>query len=258
MKVKAMANRTRQYRFITVLSCAGLLLIGTGWALLQRFSAAEDDSRWVLGAMLALALLVWRIRTAIAREPGKLPEACYPGLANQVTVFRGLLVSLLAGFLLADPPEGSAAWFPTILYSATLILDVLDGFLARLRRETSAFGAFLDRDLDAWGTLIGILLAVFYGRLPVWCIGTGMAYYLFAIGQWRRERRGLPLHPLPPSRYRRHVAAVQSLFIALALWPPALLPEYGWPAALVMIPVLAGFVRDWLTVSRDLPALSRR
>lgn len=255
MKVKAMANRTRQYRYITALCCAGLLLIGMGCTLLQRIWVPENAFRWALGALLALTLLGWRIRAAFAQEPGKLPEACYPGLANQITVFRGLLVSLLAGFLLAGTPEGSAAWIPAIFYSAALILDVVDGSLARLRRETSAFGAFLDRDLDAWGTLIGILLAVLYGRLPGWCIVAGMAYYLFAFGQWWRERRGLPLHPLPPSRYRRHVAAVQSLFIVVALLPPALLPEYGWAAALVMIPVLAGFMRDWLTVSGDLPLL---
>ena len=207
-------------------------------------------------ALLALPVLIWRIRAAFAQEPGKLPEACYPGLANQITVFRGLLVSLLAGFLFASTPEGFLRpGSPAILYSAALIMDGFDGFLARLRRETSAFGAFLDRDLDAWGTLVGILLAILYGRLPGWCIVAGMAYYLFAFGQWWRERRGLPLHPLPASRYRRHVAAVQSLFIVLALLPLALLPEYGWAAALVMIPVLAGFMRDWLTVSGDLPLL---
>src|SRR5512138_2637477 len=127
MKVKAMADRTQQYRYITALCCAGLFLIGMGWALLQRVWVPENASRWVLGALLALTLLGWRIRAAFAQEPGKLPEACYPGLANQITVFRGLLVSLLGGFLLAGTPGGPAAWIPAILYSAVLVLDVVDG-----------------------------------------------------------------------------------------------------------------------------------
>ena len=257
-KVKAMAHRYRQYRYVAALFIAGLILIGGGCALhLQSEWVPETMVRWSCAALLALSVVIWRILTAFAKEPGKLPDTCFPGLANQLTIVRGLLISLLAGFLFLNPPTGFPAWIPGFLYTAALIMDGFDGYLARLRNETSVFGAFLDRDLDALGTVIGILLAVHYGRLPDWFILAGMAYYLFIFGQWWRAKQGLPLHPLPASRYRRQVAIVQSLFIALALLPATLLPKSGMAATLVMIPVLAGFLRDWLGVAGyDLRALA--
>lgn len=252
-----MSHRYRQHRYIAAVFFAALLLIGGGDALLQSTWIPEKVCRWTCAAVLALLILIWRILIAFAKEPGKLPEAYFPGLANQLTIFRGLLICLLVGFLFLNPPEGFLAWIPGFLYSTALIMDGFDGYLARLCKETSAFGAFLDRDLDALGTLIGVLLAVHYTRLPDWYILAGMAYYLFACGEWWREKRGLPLRPLPASRYRRHVAVVQSVFIALALLPVSVLPKSDMTAALVMIPVLAGFLRDWRIVAGyDLRALS--
>jgi CDP-diacylglycerol--glycerol-3-phosphate 3-phosphatidyltransferase len=252
-----MFNRYRQHRYIAAVLFAGLLLISGGYALLQSAWIPENAFRWTCAAVLALPVLIWRIRIAFAKEPGKLPEAYFPGLANQLTIFRGLLICLLAGFLFPNSPEGFLAWIPGFLYSTALIMDGFDGYLARFRKETSAFGTFLDRDLDALGTLIGVLLAVHYARLPDWYILAGMAYYLFACGEWWREKRGLPLHPLPASRYRQYVAVLQSVFIAVALLPVTILPKSDMTAALVMIPVLAGFLRDWrIVVGYDLRALS--
>ena len=252
-----MFDRYRQHRYVVAVFFAGLLLIGGGYALLQSTWIPENACRWTCAAILPLPVLIWRILIAFAKEPGKLPEAYFPGLANQITIFRGLLICLLAGFLFPKSPQGFLAWLPGFLYFTALIMDGFDGYLARFRKETSAFGTFLDRDLDALGTLIGVLLAVHYARLPDWYILAGMAYYLFAFGQWWREKRGLPLHPLPASRYRRYVAVLQSVFIALALLPVTVLPKSGMTAALVMIPVLAGFLRDWrIVVGYDLRALS--
>ena len=252
-----MFHRYRQHRYIAAVLFAGLLLISGGYALLQSAWIPENAFRWTCAAVLALPVLIWRIRIAFAKEPGKLPEAYFPGLANQLTIFRGLLICLLTGFLFPNSPEGFLAWIPGLLYSTALIMDGFDGCLARFRKETSAFGTFLDRDLDALGTLIGVLLAVHYARLPDWFILAGILYYLFACGQWWREKRGLPLHPLPASRYRQYVAVVQSVFIALALLPVTILPKSDTTAALVMIPVLAGFLRDWRIVDgHDLRALS--
>ena len=244
-----MSHRCRRHRYITAVLFAGLLLIGGGSTLLQSGRVAGNAFPWTCAAVLALSILTWRVRCAFAKESGNLPDAFFPGLANQLTVFRGLLICLLAGFLVLVPQEGLLAWMPGSLYSMALIMDGFDGYLARLRKETTIFGVFLDRDLDALETLIGILLAVHYSRLPNWCMLAGISYYLFSFGEWWRARRGLPLYPLPESRYRRYAAVVQSIFIAFALLPVSVLPEFDMAAALVMIPVLAGFLRDWRIVA---------
>lgn len=248
MKSNQMFHRYQRDRYTAAVFFAGLLLISGGFTFLRSAWTAENACRWSCAAFLALPVLIWRIRMAFAKDPGKLPEAYFPGLANQLTIFRGLCICLLAGFLFPESPEGFLAWLPGFLYSSALIMDGFDGCLARSRKETSAFGAFLDLDLDALGTLIGVLLAIHYARLPEWFILAGTAYYLFACGEWWREKRGLPLHPLPASRYRRYVAVLQSIFIALSLLPVTALSKSNLAAALVMIPVLAGFLRDWLVI----------
>jgi len=245
-----MFHRYRQHRCIAAVFFSGLLLISGGYTLLRSTWTPENASRWACAAVLALPVLIWRIRIAFAKDPGKMPEAYFPGLANRLTIFRGLFICLLAGFLFPKSPEGFLAWLPGFLFSTALIMDCFDGYLARSRKETSAFGTFLDNDLDALGTLIGVLLAVHYTQLPDWYILAGTAYYLFACGEWWREKRGLPLHPLPASRYRRYVAVIQSVFIAISLMPVRVLSKSDMTAALVMIPVLAGFLRDWLIIDR--------
>jgi CDP-diacylglycerol---glycerol-3-phosphate 3-phosphatidyltransferase len=244
-----MFDRYRQRIYVSAVFFTGLLLISGGHAFLQSAWVPETTYRWPCTAVLALTILIWRILIAFEKEPGMLPEVYFPGLANQLTIFRGVLICLLAGFLFLPSPEGSLAWIPSLLYSTALIIDGLDGCLARFRKEISVFGTFLDRDLDALGTLISILLAVHYACLPDWYILSGIAYYLFTCGEWWREKHGLPLHPLPASRYRRYVAFLQSVFISLALLPVAFLTKSDMTAALVIIPVLIGFINDWRIVS---------
>ena len=209
----------------------------------------ENVYRHMAASIPAFLVISWRIQIAFAKAPEELPKAHFPGLANRLTILRGLLVCTLAGFLFQHMPEGRLAWLPGLLFIATLIIDGLDGWIARRRGETTAFGVFLDRDFDALGTLIAILLAVHYSRLPDWYIAMGMVYYLFSFGQWLREKSGLPLYPLPASRYRRVISVLQSTFIAAALLPLPLFPTSSLPALLVSAPVLAGFIRDWRSVS---------
>lgn len=248
-KVKIMNHQRRQRRSILTVFCIGSAAVTGGYALLYRVWNPENAGRWGLATTLLLFVLTGRILTAFRKDPGPLPETFFPGLANRLTILRGLLICVLAGFLGSPPPEGPMAWIPVSLYGCAMILDGYDGYLARLRNETTAFGAFLDRDLDALATLTAILLAVHYARLPSWFLIVGMAYYLFVLGEWWREKRGRPLHPLPESRQRRYAAVLQSVFIALSLLPDRITGESDFPAALVMIPVLAGFVRDWRIVS---------
>lgn len=243
--------RRRERQFIRTFLCIGLIGLGSGYALLQTAWDAEGTGRWLAGGILMLPAVAWRIAGAFETDSRSLPVAFFPGMANRITALRGLILCGLFGFLFSDPPRGTFAWAPAVLFIATLLLDGLDGYVARRRGETSAFGAFLDRDFDGLGTLAGVLLIVRYGRVPSWYIVMGLAYYLFILAQWTRRRRGLLLLALPPSTYRRCAAGLQSAFIAFALLPvpqaAAILPIF---AVAVAVPVLAGFLRDWRSVSR--------
>jgi len=105
--------------------------------------------------------------------------------------------------------------------------------------------------------LIAPLVAVRWGRLPVWYLLLGAAYYLFAWGLWARRRLGLAVHAerLRPSRAARFFAGIQMTVTAVALFP--VLPRWVTvgAATVAMLPTLGLFVRDWFIVIGRLPAI---
>jgi phosphatidylglycerophosphate synthase len=140
---------------------------------------------------------------------------------------------------------------PGILYTAAAVCDFLDGYLARRRGEVTAVGARLDTMVDGLGLLLGSLAAVALGRLPVWYLALGAAYYLFHGGLWLRRRRGLPVHldRMRASLYTRQFAGCQMGLVATALFPVLGPPATTITAALFVAPSLTLFVRDWLVVT---------
>jgi CDP-diacylglycerol--glycerol-3-phosphate 3-phosphatidyltransferase len=185
------------------------------------------------------------------------------GFATQLTLFRGVLLGGLAGSALlvreaADP--GWVAWLPGSLYTAAALIDLVDGYVARLRGEETPLGARLDVALDALGLVVGPLAAIALGRLPAFYLVVGAVYYLFHGGLWLRRRLGWPvyLERLRPSRYTRMYAGYQMGLVATVLFPVVEQPGASIAAAAFMVPNLTLFSRDWLVttgrLNNDAPA----
>jgi CDP-diacylglycerol--glycerol-3-phosphate 3-phosphatidyltransferase len=219
--------------------------------LLVRLVDPGFGLRWAALAALALLFVLSFLFRALPQNRHPSTQVMYPtlGLANQASLLRGVLLAWLAGFLFSPRPEGWLGWLPGLLYTAAIVIDYLDGLLARLTRRTSLLGQRLDTELDALGILVAPALGMWWGQLPPWYVLVALAYYAFMAGRWLRRKRGLPVRPLPPSSARRAMAGIQMGFISAALWP-VLPPALTVPAAtLVMLPFVAGFLRDWLAVS---------
>jgi hypothetical protein len=108
---------------------------------------------------------------------------------NAVTAASALLMLLAAGLVALAPAALAARLGAALTMALALILDTADGHLARLQGTASAFGRWLDANLDeladlalhaaiAWGFSAG-------GTRPGWLM-IGMAYvcgkYLFHFG----------------------------------------------------------------------------
>ena len=170
------------------------------------------------------------------------------GLGNQLTLLRGLLVSMMAGFLFIPWPHGWLAWVPALLYTAADTADFFDGYAARKTNHATQLGARLDMEFDGLGMLIVSLLAVWFGQLPWWYLSIGLARYFFIFGLWLREKRHLTNHTMPHSWHRRIFAGFQMGFMSVVLWPivpPAAATIAGTIFALA---TSASFLRDWLVV----------
>ena len=110
-------------------------------------------------------------------------------------------------------------------------------------------GTQLDTSFDALGLLIAPLVAVGYGKLHPTYLLVSVAYYLFMWGLYWRRSHGLPVLPLRPSNMRRVLAGMQMGLCATALWPLINATLSQVVGVVFMLPLLAGFWRDWLDVS---------
>ena len=204
------------------------------------------------GLVLAWELaFLWRNRRV--GEPGTGTTAL--GAANLVTLVRGASFAGVAGFVVTEP-VGVLAWGPALLYGVGVSLDAVDGVVARTLGESTRLGEKLDLAFDTLGFLVAPIVAVAWGRLPVWYLTLATARYWYRLGLWLRRRRGRPVGTLPESRVRRPLAAVQMAFITVALAPVLPARLVAVLAALVVVPSLAVFLRDYLVVTGRWPVAS--
>lgn len=240
----------RQWR--RAAACGLLLLLAVflpvGRSLPMRFAL-----QWAVQAAAVfggfMGMVYTRLRLNHCCGQTKLLPALGPG--NRVSILRGILISMLAGFLFIPAqvlmvPGTWLGWLPGGIYLTVVCADFIDGYLARRYCHETRLGEMLDIELDALGLLIASILAIGYGRLPMVYAAVGAVYYVYKWGIGYRRGHQKTVVVLPPRPTARAVAGFQMGFVALALLPlfsaQALVPA----AYVMMVPLLAGFAFDWL------------
>jgi len=169
----------------------------------------------------AVAVTVWAALSLGLDRSGR----ARLGPADRVTLCRATLVAGIAA-LTADSVLSAATTGPPVtavvaLAIIALVLDAVDGWVARRTRTCSALGARFDMEVDALLILVlSVCLAPSFGY---WVLMIGAARYLFAAAG-----RVLPwlTAPLPRRYWRKLIAAVQGVTLTAAVagvLPPALL-----------------------------------
>jgi phosphatidylglycerophosphate synthase len=125
-------------------------------------------------------------------------------------------------------PRGleAAGWWVPGCGVLLLLLDGVDGRLARRGGMASPFGARFDMEVDA--ALILVLAALLYqqGRAGAWVLAAGLLRYVFVGAGVLVPWMGRTLHP---KRRRQAVCVVQTATLVAALAPG--LPS-AWAAGL--------------------------
>ncbi|WP_144799656.1 CDP-alcohol phosphatidyltransferase family protein [Halorubrum depositum] len=226
-------------------------------ALLLRLFPADATGRWGLSPAVVAGVCwagqLWYVGYGLDPEgiTGGFWRRLF-GLANTVTLVRGALYAVVAGFIVA-PPETALAWIPALCYGTGVALDNLDGTVARTVGRETEIGRRLDMAFDTFGFVAAPLVAVAWGLLPVWYLSISAARYVFRGAVWLRRARGLPVGDLPDSDLGKYLAGVQMIFVTVALVPPAPTDLVWALAPVVLAPSLAVFTRDYLAVSGRLP-----
>jgi CDP-diacylglycerol--glycerol-3-phosphate 3-phosphatidyltransferase len=228
-------------------------------SLLGAFLILNDDwqNRHGLQGMVqaaiitAYVLILLRIGMPLNYHPRKKVLHSNLGYGTWITITRAMLIAMVAGYLFQPWPQsrlfpGRLSWTPGTLYLTASLLDYLDGRVARAGRSETRLGAFLDINIDALGLLIAPLLAVWYGQLPGAYLSVGAAYYLLVFGIWLRKKYSKPVFEIKPRRSARIIAGFQMGFVGIALLPVISPPITTVAAYILMIPLLAGFAKDWM------------
>jgi len=240
---------------VTALS---FLLLSLGYVFVRSAWYPGHAHKWLVWSVLVMAIqlgiLWWGLQHNHRRHEDKLLPTF--GYGNRLTLLRGVMIGMLAGFLFAPRPLNALAWAPALLYTSACVLDYLDGYIARITNHATVLGEILDIEFDGLGLLIAVTLAIQYGQIPLWYLILGLGRQLFIVGIWARRRLDLPVYELPPSDNRRVIAGFQMGFVSVMLWPVFSPPMTTLACVLFSIPLAGSFGRDWLVVSGWLDAES--
>ncbi|MFE0785294.1 CDP-alcohol phosphatidyltransferase family protein [Streptomyces mutabilis] len=160
---------------------------------------------WLTG--LAFALASWAVLSR-ALHRSRLPSF---GPANRVTLGRTALVGGVTA-LVADSFSGAPPVSLLVgLTAVALLLDGVDGKVARRTGTCSSLGARFDMEVDAF--LILVLSVYVALDLGPWVLLIGAMRYVFVaaarVWPWLTA-------PLPPSTARKTVAALQGVLLLVA------------------------------------------
>ncbi len=169
------------------------------------------------------------------------------GAANHVTLVRGALVALLAG-LLGQHGSRTIASVAVAVASAAMVLDGVDGWLARRSGMASGFGARFDMETDAAFVAVLALLVWQFGKAGSWVLLSGLMRYLFvaAVAVLPRLQR-----PVPSSMRGKTIAVLQMIALIVALAPLTSPPTSAWVAAVGLLALALSFALDVAWILRQ-------
>jgi len=209
--------------------------------------AVHQHQTWlpVMGWLAALGYLV--TSSALLLRGLRRRRTTRFGPANVVTAVRSTLVGVITGIVVASFVVPIPVGLLIALVVPALLLDAVDGWVARRTNSASELGARFDMEVDAF--LLLVLSAYVSQILGVWVLAIGVMRYAFVVAGWVFPwfRRQLPFR-----YWRKVVTAVQGIALAFAATGFA----HVFVVLLVAFALLVeSFGRDvvWLAARRGAP-----
>jgi phosphatidylglycerophosphate synthase len=182
---------------------------------------------------------------------GLLPARLGP--ADLVTLARTVLVGAITAIVTDSLDHHMPAGPLVALAAVALVLDGVDGAVARRTRTESSFGARFDMEVDAF--LILVMSIYVAPILGAWVLAIGAMRYVFVAATWV-----LPWmrSALPPRWWRKVVAAGQGIALTVAAAGLLPTPVSGAIVAAALALLVESFGRDvwWLWRRRPVARLS--
>lgn len=236
MNLAVQADRLRAIIDATV---AILGSVGIGSFLVNQHHQANIVNLLAIGAGL---ILVTTAAVSIMRR-----EPAFSTPADRVTLIRVVLVggcaTIVVLSLFGTAPVRS--WWLIAIASPALLLDVVDGWVARKTGTANEHGARLDMEIDAAFLMVLSVAAAFV--VGPWVLTIGAMRYLFVAASWWRPALRQQLRP---STFRRVTAGIQGVALVVALAPIVPFTLATAVAALALALLLLSFGKDIVSLER--------
>lgn len=229
------------------LAVGGLVVLALGILARQWLALDPAFLVWVCSLYVILAGVVfraWLTRAPDMASPGGQSRNGL-GWANRVTLARSVLIVLIAAVVPFPDAAQQHGWVLALVCLLALVLDGVDGMVARRTGTESAWGARFDMEMDAVFILALSMLMVSTGQAGLWVLLLGALRYVFLgagkIWHWLQQ-------PLPPSTRRQAICVWQVGTLLVCLLPVVPTPVVS-PALLLALALLVmSFARDvwWL------------
>ena len=192
---------------------------------------------WLVG--IAYGAVTCTVLTRGLRQSG----AGELGPADRVTLTRATLVGGVAALTVDSFDRHAPVEVLVILAIVALVLDAVDGQVARRTGTATALGARFDMEVDAFLILV---LSVYVTRpMGGWVLTIGAMRYVFVVATWVLPwMRG----SLPPRYWRKVVAATQGVVLVFATADVLPRPLMAAALAASLALLIESFGRDveWL------------
>ncbi len=201
-----------------------LLTLGTVAVVLAAIGMLPLSRTGLIVAALSYAAVTLFVIVGLSRHA---PHQRF-GIANAITLCRAafniVLLTVIAEELLGKERllDATFRWGLTVAAAIALVLDGVDGWIARRNNMTSEFGARFDMETDGVFLLALTLLLVTGDIVGAWVVASGLIYYFFRVATriWPTLTA-----PLFPSIRRKAICVVQGAVLIAALAPA--IPSWG-------------------------------
>jgi len=216
---------------------AGVVTIGAASALANIGDLPEAYTGYAAACYVLIAVLT------MLHLGGHAPHVNF-GTANRVTLARGMIASLLGGAVpVVTALSPGALWAASAAALLALVLDGVDGWIARRTRMASRYGQHLDINFDTVMMGILALLAWQGDKAGPWVLAIGLARYVFVAAGWIWPWLNAEL---PFSQRRRVICVVQITTLLVCLTPLMVPPVSSLAAAAALGLLLFSFAVDTL------------
>lgn len=228
----------RRQAMVDVL-CTVVGSVGLGVTLVHFGKTSAWGS--VAAIVSGLTLVSVAVVTMVRRNP------LFSTLADRVTLSRAVLGGGCATIVMLAALDTAPhrSWWLVLLAAPAVLLDAVDGRVARHTGTASAQGSRLDMETDA--ALLLVLTVPLAFTIGPWVLAIGLMRYAFVVLSWFRPAWR---EPLDFSQFRRVVAAIQAVVLVVALVPVVPLTGACIILALSLALLLTSFLRDIITLER--------